>query len=200
MIFKKEKTAFDYLIVGLGNIGMKYEGTRHNVGFACVDTLSTKVSFKPYKNKFKAEITECMINGNRCLVAKPTTFMNLSGEAVAEIIKFYKIPIEKVIVISDDVDTEQGRIRIRKSGNHGGQNGLRNIIDMCGSNNFPRVRIGIGRSGHPDFNMVDWVLSCYKGEEGEKVKSAINNAADAVISIITDGIDKAMTKYNRQVL
>ena len=103
-------------------------------------------------------------------------------------------------MISDDVDTEQRRIRIRKSGNHGGQNGLRNIIDMCGSNNFPRVRIGIGRSGHPDFNMVDWVLSCYKGEEGEKVKSAINNAADAVISIITDGIDKAMTKYNRQVL
>ncbi len=200
MIFKKNKSVYDFLVVGLGNIGAKYDGTRHNVGFAAIDTLETKLKFKPYKNKFKAQITDTEIGTKRCLIAKPTTYMNLSGEAVSEIARFYGIPIENIIVISDDVDIDAGRLRIRKSGSHGGQNGLRNIIDVMGSNNFVRVRIGTGKPSHPDFDMINWVLSSYKGEEGELIKAGINNAADAVISIVTEGIDKAMTKYNRQVL
>lgn len=199
MFFSKPKGVFDRLIVGLGNIGAKYDGTRHNVGFACIDELEKKYQFKPYKEKFRALITECEIKGERCLIAKPTTFMNLSGESVSEIVKFYKIPMQKVIVFSDDIDLDAGRLRIRPSGSCGGHNGLRNIIDCCQSDAFVRIRVGIGKKPHPDYDLKDWVLSCYKGEDAERIKAAISRAADAVSVIISDGCEAAMTEYNRQV-
>ena len=193
------KGTFEWLIVGLGNIGAKYDGTRHNVGFACVDEIAKKTAFAPYKEKFQARLTECEWEGKRCLVAKPTTFMNLSGEAVGAILRFYKIPIDRLIVISDDVELDAGRLRVRPSGSHGGHNGLRNIIDVCGSENFARVRIGVGKKPHPDYDLADWVLSCYKGEDGDKVRAGIVRAADAVLTIITKGVEYAMNQFNRQV-
>lgn len=198
MFFKKNNSSYDYLIVGLGNIGARYNGTRHNVGFECVGELEKMFVFKPYKEKFKAQISECEIAGARCLVAKPVTFMNLSGEAVKAITAFYKIPMDKVIVISDDIELDAGRLRVRRNGSHGGHNGLRNIIDNCGSSDFPRVKIGVGKKPHPEYDLADWVLSCYKGEDGDKVRAAITNAAKAVCEIIKNGADSAMNIYNRQ--
>ena len=198
MFFKKSSSNYDYLIVGLGNIGARYNGTRHNVGFECVNELEKTFVFKPYKEKFKAQISECDIGGKRCLVAKPVTFMNLSGEAVKAITAFYKIPMDKVIVVSDDIELDAGRLRIRRNGSHGGHNGLRNIIALCGTSEFPRVKIGVGRKPHPDYDLADWVLSCYKGEEGDKIKAAIPTAAKAVAEIIKNGADSAMNIYNRQ--
>ena len=198
MFFKKGNSKYDYLIVGLGNIGARYNGTRHNVGFECVNELEKMFVFKPYKEKFKAQISECDICGKRCLVAKPVTFMNLSGEAVKAITAFYKIPMEKVIVVSDDIELDAGRLRVRRNGSHGGHNGLRNIIDLCGTNEFPRVKIGVGRKPHPDYDLADWVLSCYKGEDGDKIKVAIGSAAKAICEIIKNGTDSAMNIYNRQ--
>ena len=194
------KSTYDHLIVGLGNIGPTYEGTRHNVGFVCVEKIAQSADAAPFKStRRKAETTECRIGGERCLIAKPTTYMNLSGEAVRELTDYYGIPIEKVIVISDDIELDPGRLRIRKSGGHGGQNGLRNIIDVCGSDCFARVRIGTGKKPCPEYDLAAWVLSRYTGEDGELIKKGISRAADAVVSIITDGIEKAMSEYNRQV-
>ncbi len=199
MFFGKSKSTYDCLIVGLGNIGIKYDGTRHNMGFATVDELEKKLTFKPWKEKFKAYITECEIAGKRCLVAKPLTFMNLSGEAVRAIVAFYKIPISSIIVISDDIDLDPGRIRVKRNGSDGGQRGLRSIIEYCGSSDFPRIKIGVGKKPHPDYDLADWVLSRYSGEEGEKIKAGIENAAKAVIEIVKNGADSAMNIYNRQV-
>lgn len=198
MFFRKNNSSYDYLIVGLGNIGARYNGTRHNVGFECVNELEKMFVFKPYKEKFKAQISECEIGGKRCLVAKPVTFMNLSGEAVKAITAFYKIPMGNVIVVSDDIELDAGRLRVRRNGSHGGHNGLRNIIDLCGTSEFPRVKIGVGKKPHPEYDLADWVLSCYKGEDGDKIKVAIGSAAKAVCEIIKNGADSAMNIYNRQ--
>ena len=198
MFFRKNNSSYDYLIVGLGNIGARYNGTRHNVGFECVNELEKMFVFKPYKEKFKAQISECEIGGKRCLVAKPVTFMNLSGEAVKAITAFYKIPMGNVIVVSDDIELDAGRLRVRRNGSHGGHNGLRNIIDLCGTSEFPRVKLGVGKKPHPEYDLADWVLSCYKGEDGDKIKVAIGSAAKAVCEIIKNGADSAMNIYNRQ--
>ncbi len=193
MIFAK-KSKYDRLIVGLGNIGLKYDGTRHNVGFACVDAVADKqlASFKPWK---KSLVADCKIAEERCLLAKPTTYMNLSGEAVKELTDYYGIPLDRVIVISDDIELAPGRLRIRKSGGHGGQNGLRNIISLCGDG-FARIRIGTGSKPNPEYDLAAWVLSKYTGEDGEAVRLGISNAAEAVSAIIEKGIDKAMTEFN----
>ena len=140
--------------------------------------------------------SEAVIGGQSVLLMKPTTFMNLSGQAVSEAARFYKIPADHVLVISDDVDLPLGKLRIRKSGSAGGHNGLKNIIQLLGTDQFPRLKIGVGGKPHPDYNMADWVLGQFQGEDKKTIDAAVARAADAVECLLADGIDRAMNQYN----
>ncbi|NLM50942.1 MAG: aminoacyl-tRNA hydrolase [Clostridiaceae bacterium] len=182
-----------YLVAGLGNPGKDYANTRHNVGFMAVDLFSIKNGIKVNKIKHKALIGEGMIEGKKVILAKPQTFMNLSGESIREIVEYYKIPIENLIVIYDDIDLPTGRIRIRKKGSAGTHNGMRNIIYHLQDENFPRIRIGVGK---PSGDLVDYVLGEFSKEEGAIIQSALKNVVDAVEVIISQGIESAMNKYN----
>lgn len=182
-----------FLVVGLGNPGRDYAGTRHNVGFEAVDYLSQKLNFDISKIKFKGTIGEKNILGEKVIFLKPSTYMNLSGESVSAASLFYKIPIENVIVIYDDVAIEVGKIRIREKGSDGGHNGMKSIISHFSSNEFPRVRIGIGAASR---DMVAHVLGGFKPEEREPMKEAIMAAGDAAIEIIMNGLQSSMNKYN----
>ena len=195
MLFSKPK--YDYLIVGLGNPGDKYEQTRHNVGFRCIDTLCQSLSPTPEKQKFHAAICETQIKDKRVLLCKPLTFMNGSGTAVSEIVRFYKIPIDRVLVISDDCSLDAGRLRLRESGSHGGHNGLRDIIDLLGSDAFPRVKIGVGQKPHPEYDLADWVLGKPSKEDAEKIDKTVKDAAEAVKFTVTSSVRDAMNKFNR---
>ncbi len=172
MIFKKS-ASFDWLVVGLGNPGDKYENTRHNVGFMSADLLMSENGGKFNKNKMNAVFGECTVGKMRILVAKPQTFMNLSGEAVLAISKFYKIPLDRIIVIFDDISADVGNVRIRRKGSHGGHNGMKNIIALMGSAAICRVKIGLGAKPHPDYNLADWVLSKFPKEQAEDLQQAI---------------------------
>ena len=187
---------FDMLIVGLGNPGLEYEGTRHNVGFAVVDALCEKYEAKCEKMKFKSYIGEAKIGGSRVLVQKPLTYMNNSGVAVAEASKFYKIEPENIVVIYDDISLDPGVIRIRRKGSAGGHNGMKDIIAYIGED-FPRVKVGIGAKPHPDYDLKDWVLGKFSGEDKEKVSLAANNAVKAIAEMLSRGIDSAMNKYSK---
>ncbi|MDD4700074.1 MAG: aminoacyl-tRNA hydrolase [Oscillospiraceae bacterium] len=199
MFFKgqNEKSAYDFAIVGLGNPGAKYEGTRHNVGFNCADVIAKDHNAKLSKNKYNAFFGEINIAGKRCLIIKPQTFMNLSGEAVVPILKFYKIQSENTIIIFDDVSLDVGRLRLRRKGSDGGHNGMRNIIEQSGTDNFMRIKIGVGKKPHPDYDLADWVLSCFKGDDNAKITESIKTAAIAAECIVNNGIEDAMNKYNR---
>ncbi len=185
-----------YIIVGLGNPGKKYEGTRHNMGFDVIDRLVYKNNIPCSGSKFHSVYGTGMIGTQKVVLAKPLTYMNLSGTAVRELIDFYKIdPESELIVISDDIDLEPGRIRIRKQGSAGGQNGLRHIVQCLGTQKFIRIRVGTG--GKPEgWELADWVLSRFTMDDRALVDDAIVRAADAVVAICTDGIDKAMNVYN----
>ena len=185
-----------YIIVGLGNPGKKYEGTRHNMGFDVIDRIVYKNNIPCSGSKFHAVYGSGMIGTQKVVLAKPLTYMNLSGTAVRELVDFYKIdPESELIVISDDVDLEPGRIRIRKQGSAGGQNGLRHIVQCLGTQKFIRIRVGTG--GKPEgWELADWVLSRFTMDDRALVDDAIVRAADAVAAICTDGIDKAMNVYN----
>lgn len=199
MIFKKSKEytgTFEYMIVGLGNPGRQYEGTRHNAGFICIDALAEKYSLKINKLKFKSLMDECRIEGKRCLILKPQTFMNLSGEAVRDAADFYKIPPERIIVISDDISLDVGKMRIRRKGSDGGQNGLKNIIYHLKSNEFPRIRVGVGKKPNPEYDLADWVLSCFTKKEADEIKKCAENVIDAIEIIVAGDIDKAMSRHN----
>ena len=199
MIFGKKKefpSNFDYLIVGLGNPGKQYENTRHNAGFICIDILADKYGIKINKLKFKSLMGEGRIEGRRCLLLKPQTFMNLSGEAVREAADFYKIPPENIIVICDDISLEPGKMRIRRKGSAGGQNGLKNIIFHLKSDNFPRIKIGVGAKPDPDYDLADWVLSRFSQSEAKLIKQVADNTASAIEYMVKDDIDKAMSNYN----
>ena len=191
------RSKYEYLIVGLGNPGDKYTETRHNAGFRCIDRLAALLGADISKTKFHSLIADAASDSHRLLLCKPLTFMNNSGEAVSEIVKFYKIPCENIIVISDDVSMDAGRLRIRKSGSHGGHNGLKDIIELCGTDNFPRVKIGVGQKPHPDYDLADWVLGKPSAADAAKITETEKNAAEAVRSIVTDGIVNAMNKFNR---
>ena len=157
MLFQK-KPPVSWLIVGLGNPGDKYDGTRHNAGFLAVDALADKGQFRISRVKFKALTAQAEVGGQGALVMKPTTYMNLSGEAVGEAARFYHISPAQVLVISDDVDLPLGKLRLRTGGSAGGHNGLKSIIQHLGTDQFPRIKIGVGDKPHPDYDMADWVL------------------------------------------
>lgn len=199
MFFKKENTSsnsIEYLIVGLGNPGRQYENTRHNAGFIALDYIADELGVKINRVKFKSTVGEASISGKRCLLMKPSTFMNLSGQAVTEAMRFYKIPPQKVIVLSDDISLDVGVIRIRRKGSDGGQNGLKNIIYLSGSDEFPRVKIGIGKKPHPDYDLKDWVLSRFSDKDQKLVAERLPDIKGAVELIVDGDIDKAMNLYN----
>ena len=196
--FKKAPSgSFDFLIVGLGNPGLQYEKTRHNVGFRAVDKLCEELGTKCDRSKFKSLYADAKIGDKRVLILKPQTYMNNSGQAVTEAMKFYKIPIGKVIVISDDVTLDVGRLRIRAKGSAGGHNGLKDIIELGGSEEFPRIKIGFGKKPHPDYDIKDWVLGKFPKQDEKVIEESISLAADAALCMIKTDIQTAMNRYNR---
>lgn len=195
MLFQKKRPV-SWLIVGLGNPGDKYDGTRHNAGFLAVDALADKGRFRISRVKFKALTAQAEVGGQGVLVMKPTTYMNLSGEAVGEAARFYHIPPANVLVISDDVDLPLGKLRLRTRGSAGGHNGLKSVIQNLGTDQFPRIKIGVGGKPHPDYDMADWVLGRLQGEDRKVLDDAAERAAEAVECFLKDGPQKAMNQFN----
>ncbi len=195
MLFQK-KAPVSWLVVGLGNPGGQYENTRHNAGFLTADELARRGRFAIQRLKFKALTAAVEISGQGVLMMKPTTFMNLSGEAVGEAARFYKIPPDHVLVISDDVSLPLGKLRIRTGGSAGGHNGLKSIIQHLGADQFPRVKVGVGEKPHPDYDMADWVLGKFQGEDKKVMDETVKRAADAVECYLRDGPQKAMNRFN----
>lgn len=196
MLFNKKSGGVDWLLVCLGNPGDQYENTRHNVGFMVADELGERHNIPIQRLKFRALTNTITVGDERVLLMKPVTYMNLSGEAVHEAAAFYKIPPEHVLVISDEVSLAPGKIRVRRSGSAGGHNGLKNIIAHLGTDQFPRIRLGVGQKPHPDYDMADWVLGKFQGEDKKAVEEAVKRAADAAECLIREGVDKAMNRYN----
>lgn len=186
----------EFIVVGLGNPGNKYTYTRHNSGFLCIDMLAEKLNFRVDRLKFKSLIADTTINGHRCIVMKPQTFMNNSGEAIRECANFYKIPPEKVIVIYDDISLDVGKLRIRRKGTDGGHNGIKSIIYHLNSDQFPRIKLGCGKKPHPDYDLIDWVISEFKKDELKALEPALENACKAIELLLDNQIDKAMNLYN----
>lgn len=195
MLFTKKST-YDWFIVGLGNPGLQYENTRHNAGFMVADCFIKTQNGDFNKNKMQAIFGECKVGNNRVLVAKPQTFMNNSGTAVSSIAKFYKIPTDRIIVVCDDINLDIGKIRIRRKGSDGGQKGMRDIIELLGTDEITRIKVGVGKKPHPEYDLVDWVLSKFANEAQEDLKSALEKASKALSEIINRGIDSAMNKYS----
>ncbi len=191
-----KKGVYDFLVVGLGNPGSKYANTRHNVGFMVIDTITANLGCGKAKIKYKAEIFEGKVGAYKVLFIKPQTFMNNSGEAVRDIARFYKILPENIIVISDDVSLDVGAIRIRRKGSNGGHNGLKSIIGLMGSDNIPRIKVGVGKKPHPDYDLADFVLGRFSKDDTAKIGEAIKKASDAIECMIKNGVDKAMNMYN----
>ena len=186
----------EFIVAGLGNPERKYTLTRHNSGFLCVDALAEKHGFEVKKLKFHSLFVDTVINGHRVIVLKPQTYMNNSGEAIGECAKFYKIPPEKVIVIFDDISLDVGKLRIRRKGSDGGHNGIKSIVNHLGSSDFPRIKIGVGKKPHPDYDLKDWVLGEFSKEDQKVLIPALQNAADAVSLLLDGETDKAMNLYN----
>lgn len=199
MFFQKKNVSsggFHWLIAGLGNPGKKYENTRHNAGFLALDEIAKEYQASIKKLKFKAVVGEARIGGEKCLLMKPDTFMNNSGEAVAAAARFYNIPPAHILVLVDDISLSPGQLRIRRKGSDGGHNGLKSIIYLTGSDEFPRVKLGVGAKPHPDYDLADWVLSSFRKEEKTAMDSAFSCCPDIVRLIIEGKIDEAMGKYN----
>ena len=195
MLFAKKLPA-SWLVVGLGNPGDQYENTRHNAGFQVIDALADRGNFPVQRLKFHALTNTATVGGQGVLVMKPVTYMNLSGQAVGEAARFYKISPDHVLVISDDVDLPLGKLRIRKGGSAGGHNGLKNIIQHLGTDQFPRLKVGVGGKPHPDYDMADWVLGKLQGEDKKIMDDAAVRAAQAVECLLSQGIDRAMNQFN----
>ncbi len=196
--FKKNggNSTYDFLIVGLGNPGAKYEATRHNAGFLCIACLEDKLGFKAKKLKFHSLVGDTKIGTKKVLVIKPQTMMNNSGVAVSECASFYKIPPENIIVIYDDISLEPGKLRIRRKGSAGGHNGIKSIISHLGSENFPRIKLGVGAKPHPDYDLADWVLAPFPKKDIPAARQAMENACDALEYMVNGDIDEAMSKFN----
>lgn len=197
MFFNRSNSGgVSWILVGLGNPGKQYESTRHNMGWLALDSLMEMENFKLSKLRFKAWTGILEKNGNKILVMKPQTYMNLSGESVGEAARFYKIPADHVLVISDDVSLPAGKLRIRGGGSAGGHNGLKNIIQHLGTDRFPRIKVGVGSPRPGEHDMVDWVMGKPMGEDRTAVEDALDRAGDAAKTLITEGIDRAMNRFN----
>ena len=186
----------EYIIVGLGNPGDKYMYTRHNAGFMAIDKLAQKIGTPIKKIRFKSLTAEAAVNGVPCLLMKPTTYMNNSGEAVVEAMNFYKIPAENVIICYDDISLEPSHIRIRRKGSDGGHNGMKSIIYLTGFDTFPRIKIGVGAKPHKDYNLADWVLSHFSEEEMKLMGEGTDKAVSSLELIVKGRTDEAMNKFN----
>lgn len=198
--FKKKEKAVsmpvsgpvEFIIAGLGNPGKEYELTRHNAGFLTLDILANREGFTTDRIKYKSLCADVMINGHRCLVMRPQTYMNNSGEAIKEAASFYKIPPERCIIIFDDIDISLGALRVKRKGSAGTHNGIKSIIYHLNSDNFPRIKIGVGAKPHPDYDLKDYVLSSFSKQEQETLKKTMEKACDAVELIVGGDVDKAM--------
>lgn len=186
-----------YIIAGLGNPGSQYANTRHNVGFMAVDRLAEKHDVTIDRHKFQSLTAQCLIDGQKVLLMKPLTYMNNSGEAIAEAAAYFKIPPEHIIVFSDDINLKPGTMRIRRSGSAGGHNGLKSIIECVGSDQFPRIRIGIGDRKRSQMSLADFVLSHFSEEDRKVLEEPLDNAGSAAELILKDDITEAMNRYNR---
>lgn len=198
-MFRKKTFAtgpVEYIVVGLGNPDRKYENTRHNAGFIMIDFIADKIGVKINRVKFKSLVGEGNIGNSKVLLMKPSTYMNNSGEAVIEAMKFYKIPPENVIVLLDDINLDVGKMRIRSKGSDGGQKGMRSIIYLSGKDNFPRVKIGIGKKPNPEYDLASWVLSKFTKDELATLEKIAENSYEAVELIIQGKTDRAMNLFN----
>ncbi|MCM1114517.1 MAG: aminoacyl-tRNA hydrolase [Clostridium sp.] len=199
MLLKKKQfnsSSYDYIIAGLGNPGAKYEMTRHNAGFLAMDLLAIEEQIDIKKLKHHSLVSDVNINGKRCLIMKPQTMMNNSGEAVGEAARFYKVPPENIIIVYDDISLGVGQTRIRRKGSAGGHNGIKSIISHLGSENFPRIKVGVGKKPNPEYDLVSWVLGKFPKEQEKDLKSALENSVSALKLMIDGDIDKAMNLYN----
>lgn len=194
--FRRSAGRPEYLIVGLGNPGDKYKNTRHNAGFLALDQIAEENHIGVSRLKFKSLTGDGTVGGKRCLLMKPQTFMNNSGEAVSEAVRFYKIPMEHVLVIYDDISLEPGKMRIRRKGSHGGHNGIRDIIELTGTEEFPRIKIGVGKKPRPDYDLAAWVLSQFTETDKKALTGVFHQSAAAAALIAGGKIDEAMNCYN----
>lgn len=194
-MFAKSTSNLDYMIVGLGNPGKKYEGTRHNAGFDALDFIAEKWGISVTRSKFDALTGTGTVSGKKVLLLKPQTFMNLSGEAVRKAVDFYKVPAENVIVIFDDISLAPGKLRIRKTGSAGGHNGIKSIIANIGQD-FPRVKVGVGEKPHPEYDLADWVLGHFTQDDKKAITARYDDICGALQLIMEEKADLAMSRYN----
>ena len=185
-----------WLIAGLGNPESKYDGTRHNAGFAALDHLAGKWGIAVSKTKFQGLWGQGEVDGHKVVLLKPLTYMNLSGDSIAPLAGFFKIPADHVIVLCDDITQAPGKLRIRPSGSAGGHNGLKSIIQHLGTDGFPRIKVGVGMPERPDHEMIDWVIGKPQGEEAKLLRATLDRAAEAALCLIEDGPDTAMNRFN----
>ena len=194
MFFRQ--SGYTWLVVGLGNPGARYESTRHNMGFLALDRLAEREKLRFNKLRFKAWTAEWKPGEDKVLVMKPQTYMNLSGESVGTAARFYKIPADHILVVSDDIALPVGKLRLRAAGSAGGHNGLKNIIRHLGSDRFPRIKVGVGMPQNAEYDIADWVTGMPMGEEQKILLDALDRAAQAIPAVITLGMDKAMNRFN----
>ena len=194
MLFEKKQES--WLIVGLGNPGKEYERSRHNCGFRALDILAASLTCKVDKGKFQGLYGQCTYEGKKLLLLKPQTYMNLSGRSVLQLSAYFHIPPQRIIVLFDDISLPPGRLRVRADGSAGGHNGIKSIISELGSQDFPRVKIGVGAKPTPDYDLADWVLSSFSAQEEKALEPALENAAKAALSIIDRGIAETANRFN----
>ena len=190
-----QKNQDTWLIVGLGNPGREYENTRHNCGFRAIDIIAEQLHCKLDKAKFQGLYGQTVYNGKKLYLLKPQTFMNLSGRSILQLSAYFHIPPQRIVVLFDDISLEPGRLRLRSEGSAGGHNGLKSIIAELGSQEFPRVKIGVGAKPHPDYNLADWVLSAFSAQEEKLLSPALERAAQAALAIVDVGVYEASNRF-----
>ena len=193
MFGKKSET---WLIAGLGNPGSQYAKSRHNAGFRALDILAGKLGCKVDKGKFQGLYGQCNYGGKKLLLLKPQTFMNLSGRSVLQLSAYFNVPPQRIIILFDDISLVPGRLRVRADGSAGGHNGIKSIIAELGSQDFPRVKIGVGAKPNPEYDLADWVLSSFNAQEEKALQPALERAAEAALCIIDHGISETANRYN----